>query len=311
MDLALLFFLPLLGGYFFVRTFILTRYATAHEEPSKVYYRAALAGCVLALLGALLHASLVTRSATYAALARDAQVNVIAPLFEKGEVGTPQTATDHERREVAAKVRAMVALTCVWAFCLGLGALLCNLLVSAMLGLVHLSSRVIESILRRWGWQPRNPPISPIERLNRRAITDDLERLLYQTMVHGELIQVSLDNNKVYVGIVRSVDPVGAAKHFTMQPLMSGGRDSAAREVKYTSFYDRIIRKVTDSEPIRSKELLRRFQIVIPLSRIVTASGFDMAAYRQFELARSLNKLRYRMDGSGRFILAPKPRAAH
>ena len=145
MDLALLFFLPLLGGYFFVRTFILTRYATAHEEPSKVYYRAALAGCVLALLGALLHASLVTRSATYAALARDAQVNVIAPLFEKGEVGTPQTATDHERREVAAKVRAMVALTCVWAFCLGLGALLCNLLVSAMLGLVHRKRPAIPS----------------------------------------------------------------------------------------------------------------------------------------------------------------------
>jgi hypothetical protein len=182
----------------------------------------------------------------------------------------------------------MVALTCAWGFVLGLTAPLWNLLARAV---AHLGFRGLEWILRRWGWQSRNPRISPIERLNRRAITDDLERLLYETMVHGELLQVSLDNNKVYVGIVRSVDPVGPAKHFTMQPLMSGGRDGTAREVNYTSFYDRIIRIVTDSEPARRVELLRRFQIVVPLSRIVTASGFDMAAYREFELARSVKSL--------------------
>lgn len=291
MDLALLFFLPLLGGYFFVRRFILTRYATAHEETSKVYYRAALAGCLLALLGGLLHASLVARSGDYAALARDAQAHVLAPLLEKAGGATPQTAAERARQEAAAKVRSMVALTCAWGFVLGLTAPLWNLLARAVLGVANLGFRGLEWILRRWGWQSRNPRISPIERLNRRAITDDLERLLYETMVHGELIQVSLDNNKVYVGIVRSVDPVGPAKHFTMQPLMSGGRDGTAREVNYTSFYDRIIRIVTDSEPARRVELLRRFQIVVPLSRIVTASGFDMAAYRKFELARSVKSL--------------------
>ena len=129
--------------------------------------------------------------------------------------------------------------------------------------------------------------MSAIERLNRRAITDELERLLYESMVHGELIQLSLDNSKVYVGLVRSVDPIGPAKHVTLQPLISGGRDAAAgRDVEYTSYYDQVMRKVTAAEPRRRKELLRRFQIVVPLARIVTAAGFDMAAFREFAAHR-------------------------
>ena len=224
------------------------------------------------------------------------QREVLAPLFDKSDPpARDEPDAARIRRETASALRSRVALVCLWGFVLGLTAPVWNRVARWVLWLAQAASRGVEWILRRLGWQLRNPRLAFIERLNRRAITDDLERLLYETMVHGELIQVSLDNNKVYVGIVRSVDPVGPAKHFTMQPFMSGGRDAADRDVRYTSFYDRVIRTVTASEPARRAELLRRFQIVVPLARIVTASGFDMAAYREFEAARPIKKSEVRV----------------
>ncbi len=287
MDVALLFFLPLLGGYFFVRSFIVTRYKTSHEETGQVYYRAALTGFWLAVAAAVLHGSLENGSPAYAALTGKIRVEFLVPLFDKSESGAVATSPEHERAVAANLVRSRVVLVCAWAFALGLTAPIWNLLAYTVLWVAHRTVLGFDRLVRRFGWRPGAPRITLVERLIRRSITDDLERVLYEAMVHVEPVQVSLDNSKVYVGIVHSIDPVGPAKHFTMQPLMSGGRDGGGREVRYTSFYDRIIKTVTAAEPARKIELLRRFQIVVPLGRIVTASGFDMAAFKEFELERS------------------------
>jgi hypothetical protein len=287
MDLALLFFMPLLGGYFFVRKCVLTRYRSAHAETSQIYYQAALVGCLLAAAGALTHLMLTTHSADYAAITKDANAHLIEPLLDKGDSASTADALTIERRAKAARARATVALTCVWAFALGLTAPLWNLVVRLAIELVYLPYLALVGLLRLFGWQRGSPPMSATERLNRRAITDELERLLYETMVHGELVQLSLDNSKVYVGLVRSVDPIGPAKHVTLQPLVSGGRDASGRDVQYTTYYDKVMRTVIAADPRRKQELLRRFQVVVPLGRIVTASGFDMAAFGEFSALRT------------------------
>ena len=172
--------MPLLGGYFFVRRFILARYAVAHDESTKVYYRAALAGCLLAAAAALLHNALEPEWADYAAVARDARIHVLGPLLEKPDAAaSAASAGEQQRREAGAKLRALIAMVCVWAFVLGLTAPVCNAVARLLLWLAHLPILLLQKGLLWLGWAPRGPRISPIERLNRRAITDDLERMLY------------------------------------------------------------------------------------------------------------------------------------
>ena len=304
MDLALIFFLPLLGGYVFIRSFVLTRYRSAREEISRVYYRAALAGCILAALGGWLHGHLQVTSVDYRALLLNLDTKVLAPLLDKADAPPSADAATNAKRADATRARSLIAMVCVWGFVLGLATPLWNGLLRLLLLIAHGAGIVVVALLRRSGWQMR-PMLSPLEWLNRRSITDELERLLYVAMVRTDPLQVSLDNNKVYVGVVTSIDPVGPAKHFTMQPMMSGGRNSNDRDVIYTSFYDKIIAQVQNTAPAQREELLRRFSLVVPLARIVTASGFDFDAYKRFAMARAIAKPRFRLTARGETVLAP------
>lgn len=310
MDLALLFFLPLLGGYFFVRSFVLTRYQVAHEDTGRTYYRAALAGLGLAVVATLLHIWTERSWPDYAALVRDAQSKLIGPMIEKADAAAVPASAPASWPQAGVRVRATVVLICVWALLLGLLAVpLLNALVRAVMAAIDAPRRLLEFIAKRLGYTPRTPRVSAIERLNRRAITDELEGFLYDALLHGELVQVTLDNHKVYVGVVRTLDPIGPAKHFTMQPFMSGGRDASNRDVLYTTHYDRITKEAFEAAGVaRREQVSKRFRLIFPLARLVSVSGFDLAAYRQFELARlAAQPVRPRTDWAAHLAMGSRP----
>lgn len=198
LDLALLCFLPLLGGFLFVRGFLLTRYRTAREETARVYYRAAMAGAVLAAVGLLAHNELRRAVPAYGALALQTEAAIVTPLLTKPAAPTPAVATlSAAAAEVAAaRVRAWIFWACSWGFLLGAATPVFNGLTGILLWLVHLLAIGGVALMRQFGWRPLGPLLSPIERLNRRAITDELERLLYEAMVRADSVQVSLDNQK-------------------------------------------------------------------------------------------------------------------
>ena len=310
LDLALLCFLPLLGGFLFVRGFLLTRYSTAREETARVYYRAAMFGAVLATVGLLAHNELRRAVPAYHALALQTETNIVTPLLAKPAAPAPAVATPSApaAEVAAARVRAWIFWACTWGFLLGAATPVFNALTRILLWLVNALAIGAVALMRQFGWRPRGPLLSPIERLNRRAITDELERLLYEAMLRADSVQVSLDNQKVYVGIVTSIDPVGPAKHFTLQPLMSGGRNGDDRDVVYTSFYDKVIQAVQQAAPAQGEALLRRMALVVPIARVVTASGFDFDAFKRFSLARIKPKLRFKLQSNGQRVLQPQPK---
>lgn len=261
MELALFFVLPLIGGFAFVTGFLLLRYKTGREDAQRLYYRAALFGVFLAFIAALAHEAAL-RHPDYARFVASATTSVLAPLFEKDRVATsvPLTAA-------AANIRVEIGIVCIYAFLLG-----------ALTPLWNLFLRLADYFWAKFA--PLRWRRSFLDRLNLAAITDQLEWLLAKSLFSASLIQVTLSNSKVYVGsVLESLDPRSPAKYFKIQPWMSGYRDDDGT-VQFNTFYDDIL--AAFEQDASKRAAVETFQLVIPIDKVLTASGFDVDAYESF-----------------------------
>lgn len=256
MDVALLFVLPLIGGFTFAKNFLLVRYQAAREDGQRLYYRAALFGVLFSVLGAVIHHGLLAPVEWYRALSVHVASTFLDPLFERPSL--PATAYSQQ----AVQVRVDIAMICAWAFVLGALTFLWN-------ALLHWGDRLYVRI--RKGGSER----SFLRALNLAAIKDQLELLLANSLARGTQVLITLSNGKVYVGVVlRAPDPASPLKHFRLQPFMSGYRDPETGRVKFTTFYGKVLEKPDVN--------VASFQLVVPVDKVITASGFDLKAYREF-----------------------------
>ncbi len=59
---------------------------------------------------------------------------------------------------------------------------------------------------------------------------------------------------------------------------MSGYRSKDDGEIQLTTFYDDILERFRED-----RDRLRSYEIVVPMDKIVSASGFDLDAYVEFQ----------------------------
>jgi hypothetical protein len=197
-DLALFFVLPLIGGFAFVTGFMLLRFRTGREDAQRLYYRAALYGVWLALAAGLAHVSARAWLMAYADFSSRISATLISALLERDK-----TTATVQISAAAARMRADVVLVCVYALALGAAA--------------PIWSWIVAGADRMWLAMGRR---SFLDRLNLAAITDQLERLMAESLYLASAVQITLSNSKVCVGVVlQSPDPALPAKHVTIQPL--------------------------------------------------------------------------------------------
>ena len=266
MDVAFFFVLPLIGGFAFATQFSLLRYGTGREESQRLYYRAALYGVIFTAAGVILHYAARVGFPTYGAFIDNAAADIVLPLLEK-ERGSMAGALS----QAAAKTRVELAAVCIHAFILG-----------ALTPLWNQVLRLFDSLWTRLPTATGQSRRSFLSALNRRAITDHLEGLLADALTAATPIQATLSNSKVYVGsVLESLDPASPAKYFKIQPWMSGHRSSDNGKVDFNTFYDTVLVGLDEEE---AKRRAATFQLVIPIDKVVSASGFDFDAYEQFVL---------------------------
>jgi hypothetical protein len=120
----------------------------------------------------------------------------------------------------------------------------------------------------------------PQDRAKRWAIDkfgNDLLKLLNDALVRGKLVSISLDNRKVYIGLVSVAPNLSAdGSHLTLIPFLSGYRDSDTLEMRFTTDY---------LSTTREHGLdLADFRVTMPLSSVRTASNFNLDAYTHFNI---------------------------
>lgn len=266
MDVALFFVLPLIGGFAFATQFLLLRYRTGREESQRLYYRAALYGVIFAGAGVFLHHAARAGFPTYNAFIDNVAAGVVLPLLEKERVSQAVPLS-----QAAARARVELAAVCIYAFILGVLTPLWNQVL-----------RLLDFLWTRMPAATGQGRRSFLSTLNRQAITDHLEGLLADALTAATPIQATLSNSKVYVGsVLESLDPASPAKYFKIQPWMSGHRSSDTGKVDFNTFYDSVLIGLDEEE---AKRRAATFQLVIPIDKVVSASGFDFDAYEQFTI---------------------------
>jgi hypothetical protein len=112
---------------------------------------------------------------------------------------------------------------------------------------------------------------------------DYLEELLNQAQEETRQVSFTLKSGKVYVGfVVRTFDPAYERKYLVLLPTMSGYRSQTTHKIRFNTDYTRVYQAMMEDDPARVVEGVDDFQIVVPVSEVLSANLFDWAAYSRF-----------------------------
>lgn len=121
---------------------------------------------------------------------------------------------------------------------------------------------------------------------------DDFELLLMRALVNDDLIQVTMENGKVYVGfVIRGFQAKEERKYLRILPIYSGHRGESGK-VKHTTPYGVVIENMTENigdEQARLK-LVTDFELVLPVSDIKSAHIFNNEAWDEFNMQKPSRK---------------------
>lgn len=111
---------------------------------------------------------------------------------------------------------------------------------------------------------------------------DPLEMLLHKALSEKKHVSLTLKNHKVYVGRITSLfNPATPLTNIKIVPTFSGYRDQATKQLFLPVSYQKVYEKI-----IAEKNLLETnmedFEIVIPVSEILSANIFDIRTYDEY-----------------------------
>lgn len=111
----------------------------------------------------------------------------------------------------------------------------------------------------------------------RRGYTSALQKLIFQSTAHGELLMITMQSGKVYICRVAWIPPNPRAKEtfLNIWPVKSGYRDPTTHEVTLRTDYESVRKRI-------HKTHWARFQKVIRLDDVASANFFDEKYFKQF-----------------------------
>jgi len=116
---------------------------------------------------------------------------------------------------------------------------------------------------------------------------DELELLFKRAAKEENLLQVTLKNNKVYVGFVEYIPPPKESNYLKIIPLISGFRNNDTKELEFTTDYYNAILLYQSEE---SKYDNFQMDITLKQDEILTANIFDFDVYKAFYKNENLSK---------------------
>ncbi len=246
MNLASFILIPLIAGYAFADSWHGARYRIARSTGYSLYFSAALYGVALLIMGGLTLLLLVGWEAGFLRYLRTV-------------LGVFKISAEPAAMEV--HVLALLLLT-----------LLLGLFGGHALNLVPGSSKYF---------------------LRRAIENSDFERLVLRGMERSLPMLVTLDNGKVYVGyVIRTIDPLAREKELRILPVFSGFRSKETGTVAFHTNYSGVLRQLVQNErrQVEDEEEARPlshlnigdFEVVIPVSKIVTSTLYDREAKEMF-----------------------------
>lgn len=118
-----------------------------------------------------------------------------------------------------------------------------------------------------------------------RRSVNALFALLVQARYQDLAVALTLDTNKVYVGVVvANFDPAKETEFVTLLPILSGHRDAEGR-VNLTTDYESLYSQLEHGRATQlglATEYLSQFELTIRSADIVTAARFSPTVFSEF-----------------------------
>lgn len=125
----------------------------------------------------------------------------------------------------------------------------------------------------------------------------DFERLVLRAIERSLPMLVTLENGKVYVGyVIRTIDPLAEGKELRLLPVFSGFRSPETGQVTFSTNYSEVLVEISEDDREHEKGEAGGalahlypgdFEVVIPVSKIVTSTLYDDEAYARFQGERT------------------------
>jgi hypothetical protein len=249
MDLAAVFLLSLLGGYYLFYFWRLTGFETRRSEGHHLYFRAAAGGVLIFLIAFLIRLVLVAYWDGFEGF-DTALVEYIRPVLKADSpAGTALDVANAEQTR-----RAQWVVTAGYSLLLGvLAAWVLNIFTSTI--------------------------------KIQRASLGPLDRLLFDAQLVDLPVNLTLKSGKTYIGLVQSTpDPVSETPAVTLLPMLSGHRDERGR-LAVTTDYQTLYQTLNSGRATQlglPEDWFSHFKLVIPAESILTASLFDTVVYAEF-----------------------------
>ena len=107
-----------------------------------------------------------------------------------------------------------------------------------------------------------------------------VELLISESIRQQKLVEISLRSGKSYIGLARESGITSQGESdIALIPVASGYRDKDTQELKITTDYARVIQESLKESPETSNLVYTDFQVVIPMSEVISARIFDFRVY--------------------------------
>jgi hypothetical protein len=250
-DLAAVFALSLLGGYFFVAWWRLTAYATRRFDGHHLYFRAAICGVIFFALALGARTYLVPLSPTLQSLDRQL-IEYVGPALKDEPTG--EGKKEEELHASTMKRRAEWVVIALYSLLFG-----------------PLTAWTLNRFTpRRWA---------------QKRTVGALDRLLLRAQEERTPVSVTVNGGKVYIGLVASItDPDDDPAVIQLLPMLSGYRDVQGR-LTLTTDYSELYAKLRAGKAQQLKlaaNWTEQFHIAIRADSILSVNLFSTAIYAEF-----------------------------
>jgi len=135
-------------------------------------------------------------------------------------------------------------------------------------------------------WYPLNllfPYRAAVARLHSSGRSEALDQFLFNAAENQTLVQLSLTDQKFYIGNIQALpaNPNATGAYVRLLPMVSGYRDATHHKLVFTTFYQDVYEKLVE-ESVLDEETFNSFIKILPISSIASANEFDPDIYRRF-----------------------------
>lgn len=111
---------------------------------------------------------------------------------------------------------------------------------------------------------------------------DEIEKLFKRSGIEGILIQITLKNNKVYIGFSEIIPEPQKTNYLTLTPIVSGYRDSETKKLTITTDYFSVIEEYINSLERNRQEITLNTDVIIRQDEILTAGIYEQEIFDRF-----------------------------